>query len=76
MAVYQNIEKPLVKVIADMEMKGIKVDKKSLQKLSEEFESDIIKLQKKIYSLSGEEFNINSTKQLGSILFEKSRSTT
>ena len=70
MAVYQNIEKPLVKVIADMEMKGIKVDKKSLQKLSEEFESDIIKLQKKIYSLSGEEFNINSTKQLGSILFE------
>ncbi len=70
MAVYQNIEKPLVKVIADMEMKGIKVDKKSLEKLSEEFESDIIELQKKIYSLSGEEFNINSTKQLGCILFE------
>ena len=41
------LKSPLVKVIADMEMKGIKVDKKSLLKLSEEFESDILKLQKK-----------------------------
>ncbi len=70
MSVYQNIEKPLVKVIADMEIKGIKVDKKGLLKLSEEFKSDILKLQKKIFNFSGEEFNINSTKQLGSILFE------
>ena len=70
MSVYQNIEKPLVKVIAEMEIKGIKVDKKGLLKLSEEFKSDIVKLQKKIFNFSGEEFNINSTKQLGSILFE------
>ena len=70
MAVYENIEKPLIKVIADMEVKGIKVDKKSLQKLSKEFEYEIIELQNKIYSICGEEFNINSTKQLGSILFE------
>ena len=70
MAVYENIEKPLIKVISDMEIKGIKVDKKGLQKLSKEFESEIIELQNKIYSICGEEFNINSTKQLGSILFE------
>ena len=70
MAVYENIEKPLIKVIADMEVKGIKVDKKGLQKLSKEFEYEIVELQNKIYSICGEEFNINSTKQLGSILFE------
>ena len=70
MAVYQNIEKPLVKVISAMERKGIKVDKESLQNLSKEFNSQIIYLQNKIYESSGEEFNINSTKQLGSILFE------
>ncbi len=70
MAVYENIEKPLIKVIADMEVKGIKVDKKSLQKLSKEFEYEIVELQNRIYSICGQEFNINSTKQLGSILFE------
>ena len=70
MAVYENIEKPLIKVIADMEVKGIKVDKKSLQKLSKEFEYEIVQLQNRIYSICGQEFNINSTKQLGSILFE------
>ena len=48
MAVYENIEKPLIKVVADMEIKGIKVDKKGLQKLSIEFESKIIELQNKI----------------------------
>ena len=49
MAVYENIEKPLIKVIADMEVKGIKVDKKSLQKLSKEFEYEIVELQNRIY---------------------------
>ena len=52
MAVYQNIEKPLVKVISAMERKGIKVDKESLQNLSKEFNSQIIYLQNKIYESS------------------------
>ena len=44
MSVYQDIEKPLIEVISDMEIKGIKVDKEGLQKLSEEFESEIFEL--------------------------------
>ena len=71
MSVYQNIEKPLINVISDMEIAGIKVDKENLKRLSIEFEEDIVDLQKKIFLLAEEEFNINSTKQLGRILFEK-----
>ncbi len=70
MSVYYNIEKPLVNVISDMEIEGIKVDDDKLKRLSKEFKDDIIELQKKIYILSEEEFNINSTKQLGVVLFE------
>ena len=70
MSVYHNIEKPLIDVISNMEIAGIKVDKKNLKNLSKEFEEEIIRLQKDIYLLSGEEFNINSPKQLGDILFE------
>ena len=70
MSVYFNIEKPLINVISDMEIAGIKVDYKKLKNLSQDFEKDIIKLQKDIYLLSGEKFNINSTKQL-EVLFEK-----
>ena len=53
-----------------MEIEGIKVDNKNLTNLSKEFEEQIIKLQKNIYQISGENFNINSTKQLGTVLFE------
>ena len=70
MSVYYNIEKPLVNVISDMEIEGIKVDNYKLKNLSREFKDDIIKLQKQIYLLSGKEFNINSPKQLGVVLFE------
>ena len=69
MSVYHNIEKPLIDVISDMEIEGIKVDKYNLKNLSKEFKEDIIKLQKEIYLLSNKEFNINSPKQLGDILF-------
>jgi len=69
MSVYYNIEKPLIDVISDMEIEGIKVDKYNLKNLSKEFKEDIIKLQKEIYLLSNKEFNINSPKQLGDILF-------
>ena len=61
----------MVNVISEMEIAGIKVDNSNLKKLSSDFQNDIVKLQKTIYLLSGEEFNINSTKQLGVVLFEK-----
>ena len=70
LSVYHNIEKPLIPVISDMEIEGVKVDNKNLTNLSKEFEEQIIKLQKNIYQISGENFNINSTKQLGTVLFE------
>ncbi len=69
--VYYNIEKPLISVISEMETQGIEVDSQKLQNLSKEFERESIELQKKIYILANEDFNINSPKQLGNILFEK-----
>ena len=58
-------------VLADMEITGFKVDREMLVKLGEEFSSEIETLTEDIYDLAGEEFNINSPKQLGSILFDK-----
>jgi len=66
-----NIETPLITVLADMELSGIKVDKNALKHLSNIFELELNTLEKEIYSLAGEEFNINSSQQLGVILFEK-----
>ena len=54
-----------------MEKKGIKIDEKILKKLSDSFERDLKVLENKIYKISGEKFNIASTKQLGDILYEK-----
>lgn len=65
-----NIEFPLTKVLADMEYEGFKVDRDSLSSFSELLNKSILTLQTEIYSLAGEEFNINSPKQLGVILFE------
>ncbi len=70
-SVYEFIEKPLIEIIADMENNGIKVHKNNLQTLSENFSKQLVKLQDKIFSYCGNEFNINSTKQLGDILFNK-----
>jgi DNA polymerase-1 len=70
-ALYREFELPLIEVLADMEMWGVKVDTRVLKKLSEEIEQDLDRLQRKIYEISGEEFNINSPQQLGRILFEK-----
>ena len=67
---YFDIEMPLIYVLADIEEAGIKVDTKRLEELSKELERELDALQSKIYSLAGEEFNINSPKQLGRILFE------
>jgi DNA polymerase-1 len=68
---YESLERPLIEVLADMEMWGVKINPKVLENLSDELQQDLDTLQSKIYAISEEEFNINSPKQLGDILFEK-----
>ncbi len=68
---YNSVELPLVKVLADMEHEGFSVDKAMLEVLSGDFAKQIDALTSEIYRLSGEEFNINSTRQLGTVLFDK-----
>ncbi|WP_298904397.1 DNA polymerase I [uncultured Psychroserpens sp.] len=68
---FDDIELPLVRVLATMELEGINLDKEFLNSLSEQLNTDIANLEKKIYEAAGEEFNIASPKQLGVILFEK-----
>ena len=68
---FKNIEMPLINVLADMEITGIKVDENELKKMGEEFTVKLELLEKEIYNLAGIEFNINSPKQLGEILFDK-----
>jgi len=69
--VYQNIELPLIEVLADVEYQGIQVDPTVLEDLSKELETASLEMQKSVYELAGEEFNIASPKQLGEILFDK-----
>ena len=68
---FNDIEIPLVKVLASMELEGIKLDTSFLKSLSIDLNSDIASLETKIYEAAGETFNIASPKQLGVILFEK-----
>ena len=68
---FEDVEMPLVKVLAKMELNGIKCDKNILEEQSNEIKKDIAKLENEIYELAGEEFNISSPKQLGEILFDK-----
>ncbi len=68
---FYELEMPLVEVLASMESLGFKVEKKELEKLGDNFKSEIEKVQREIYEMAGEEFNIGSPKQLGKILFEK-----
>jgi len=68
---YETVEMPLVPVLLSMEMRGIRVDKEKLKRLSIRFEQQIGQLEQRIYGLAGEEFNIKSPQQLGHILFEK-----
>ena len=68
---YNNIEHPLIFTLADMEKRGIKADKKELETYSKKLNERIKQLETQIYELAGEQFNINSPKQLGVILFEK-----
>ncbi len=68
---YLNYEKPLLAILAEMELSGISVDALRLKELSTEFEIKITKLTKEIYQIAGKEFNIASTQQLSEILFSK-----
>lgn len=67
---YLNIEIPLIKVLASMEYEGFCVDKKYLETLGEKFDKELKELESKIHEFAGEEFNVNSPKQLGFVLFE------
>ena len=67
--IYEIFEKPLLRILADMEIQGIKVDNKFLKTLSTKFEKKIEKIQKEVFKLSKKEFNIASPKQLGEILY-------
>ncbi len=69
--VFNEIELPLIKVLAEMEYHGIKVDRSELERQGKLLTAEISKVSKKIYNISGREFNISSPKQLGSILFEE-----
>ena len=68
---YYNVELPLVYVLSAMEKEGFNIDKSMLKELQAKFKEEIDRTQKEIYELAEEEFNINSPKQLGKILFEK-----
>lgn len=68
---FYKIEMPLMKVLAKMELAGISLDENWLKQESIDLENDLRNLEKEIFELSGEEFNMNSPRQLGEILFEK-----
>jgi DNA polymerase-1 len=68
---FNDIEIPLVEVLASMEIEGIKLDVDSLAKMSIELETDISAITEKVYAEAGEEFNLSSPKQIGDILFGK-----
>ncbi len=67
--IYEIFEKPMVKVLSEIETNGVKVDKEYLKKLSKNFNNKILKIEKEIYSLAKKEFNIGSPKQLGEIIY-------
>ena len=67
--IYEIFEKPLIKILAFMEIEGIKIDNKFLKVLSEKFEKKINKLEKEVFKISKKEFNIASPKQLGEVIY-------
>ena len=69
--IFEKLELPLLEVLGDMELQGMALDKPHLQKLSQRIHLLLAEQEKEIYELAGEQFNINSPKQLSVILFEK-----
>ncbi len=67
--IYEMFEKPLLKILAYMEIEGVKIDNKFLKSLSNKFEKKIVKIQNEVFKISKKEFNIASPKQLGEILY-------
>jgi len=70
-AVYRDFELPLIPILADIEREGVGLDVEALARLSSSMQDDLDRLSASIFGLAGEEFNINSPKQLGEILFER-----
>jgi DNA polymerase-1 len=69
--IYEDVERPVISVIAEMELAGIKVDPAVLREMSHEFGKKLIDLEQEIYKLAGHEFNVASPKQMGVVLFEE-----
>ena len=69
--IYEIFEKPMVEVLSEIEINGVKVDKEYLKKLSKKFADKILKIEKETYSLAKREFNIGSPKQLGEIIYNE-----
>ncbi|MFL2898662.1 MAG: DNA polymerase I [Candidatus Pelagibacter sp.] len=69
--IYEVFEKPFIKILASMEINGVKIDSTFLNDLSKKFELKIKNLEKKIFKISKKEFNIGSTKQLGEIMYNE-----
>ncbi|MHB1330611.1 MAG: DNA polymerase [Minisyncoccota bacterium] len=69
--VFEEIEKPLIPIVSEMNQVGVAVDRKMLEGLSKDYHKELSILEKKIWKHAGEEFNINSPKQMGEILFVK-----
>ena len=69
--IYENFEKPMVKLLSQLELNGIKVDDIYLKKLSKNFGEKLKKIEKEIYLIAGKEFNIASPKQLGEIIYNE-----
>ena len=67
--IYEIFERPMIKLLSQLEIDGIKVDKEYLKKLSKKFKERLEKIEKEIYKISGKEFNIGSPKQLGEIIY-------
>ena len=69
--VYETLERPLVPVLAEMEMNGIKVDRETLSRMSNAFAQKMAQLEDEIYELAGTKFNVSSPSQVGEILFDQ-----
>ena len=69
--VFQEIEMPLLPVLARMEMNGVRLDTESLKRTSQVFSDEMAKIENKIYDLAGSPFNISSPRQVGEILFDR-----
>ncbi len=68
-SVFYTVEMPIIRVLAEMELKGIRILPQKLKNLSKQYEADMSELEREVYTLCGREFNLNSTKQLQEVLF-------